>query len=89
MRSEQEEFTQGERLDIAAGAVAGGCGCFALLVLLVVLVIFVLFLVVLLWALLTSDSGVAQGFGIVGVLVVATVIWLFVDAYMNPGKWRR
>ena len=89
MRSEQEEFTQGERLDIAAGAVAGGCGCFAFLVLLVVLGIFVLFLGLLLWALLTSDSGVAQGFGIVGVLVVAALIWLFMAAYLNPGKWRR
>ena len=93
MRPEREEDTQGERLEIAAGAAADGCrdgcGCLALLLLLGVLAIFVLVLAVLLYVLLISDSWVAQGLGIAGVLVVAAVILLFIAAYLNPGKWRR
>ena len=88
MGQEQEEFTQGQRLAIAGQAAAGGCGCFALLIALVILAVLVVILGILLWALLTSDSGVAQGLGIIGVMVIGAIIWLFVAAYVNPRDWR-
>ena len=88
MGQEQDEFTLGQRLAIAGHAAAGGCGCFALLVMLVILTVFVVILGVMLWALLTSDSGALQGLGIIGVLVIGAIVWLFVAAYLNPRNWR-
>ena len=74
-------------MTIAGHAVAGGCGCFALIVMLVILTVFVVILGALLWFLLTDGSGVLLGIGITGVLVIGVLTWLFVAAYLNPKDW--
>ena len=75
-------------MTIAGQAATGGCGCFTLLVMLVILAVFLVILGMVLWSLLISDSGVAQVLGIIGVLVIGAVVWLFVAAYLNPRDWR-